>query len=111
MECNGTTAGLGYLEVVWIALGKSPPWPASLCPHYHAEGYGQSGLQIASNILGSHWCMRHGVKSRWGNGTIPLLILTSNHHNNAAPQANKFPVNFKIPSAMQPPSKNNVQYF
>jgi hypothetical protein len=55
-ECNGTTctAGLSYLDCSLDCAGKSPPWPASLCPHYHAEGYGlgQSGLQIASNLRG-----------------------------------------------------------
>jgi hypothetical protein len=72
-ECNGTTAGLGYLEVVWIVLGKSPPWPASLCPHYHAEGYGQSGLQIASNLRWRtfrYWAYRARVYETWGQ--VPL---------------------------------------
>jgi hypothetical protein len=38
-RCNGTTAGLGYLEVIWIVLEKVLQ---GQCPRYQAVGYGQS---------------------------------------------------------------------
>ena len=41
-RCNGTTAGLGLLEVIWVDHAKNPSWAVNLCPHYHAVGYGQS---------------------------------------------------------------------
>jgi hypothetical protein len=50
-RCNGSTAGQDYLEVIWIVLEKGPQWSlwssigtlaVSLCPHFHAVGYGQS---------------------------------------------------------------------
>jgi hypothetical protein len=32
-RCNGTTAGLGYLEVYVICPCKSPHWAVASCPH------------------------------------------------------------------------------
>ncbi len=41
-RCNGTTAGLGHLEVGWNAHAQIPPQAVNLWPYSHAVGYGQS---------------------------------------------------------------------
>jgi hypothetical protein len=37
-ECNGTTAGLGYLEVGLGCHSLTPPWAVDLFSHYQAVG-------------------------------------------------------------------------
>jgi hypothetical protein len=38
---NGTTAGLGHLEVGWNVHAQRPPKAVNLWPHFHAVGYVQ----------------------------------------------------------------------